>query len=128
MGSQIPVLVDAMIPSFPQVKAGKVTALAIFATERSPLLPDVPTMAEAGVPDFEITSWNGLFAPKGTPRDIVEKLNQVCVAISRMKDVQETFAAQAADSQASTPAQLKAFVAAEIAKWGAVVKSTGAQI
>ena len=90
--------------------------------------PDVPTMAEAGVPDFEITSWNGLFAPKGTPRDIVEKLNQVCVAISRMKDVQETFAAQAADSLSSTPAQFKAFIEAEIAKWGAVVKSTGAQI
>ena len=85
-------------------------------------------MAEAGVPNFEITSWNGLFAPKGTPQDIVEKLNQVCATISRMKDVQETFAAQAADSLTSTPAQFRAFIAAEIAKWGAVVKSTGAQI
>jgi tripartite-type tricarboxylate transporter receptor subunit TctC len=85
-------------------------------------------MAEAGVPDFEITSWNGLFAPRGTPADIVAKLNQACANISRMKDVQETLAAQAADSLTSTPTQFKAFIEAEITKWGAVVKSTGAQI
>jgi tripartite-type tricarboxylate transporter receptor subunit TctC len=116
------------LSAIPSIQSGQLKALAVCSTKRLSLLPDVPTMAEAGVPDFEITSWNGLFAPKGTPQDIIEKLNQVCVAISRMKDVQETFAAQAADSQSSTPAQLKAFVAAEIAKWGAVVKSTGAQI
>lgn len=116
------------LSAIPSIQSGQLKALAVCSAKRLSLLPDVPTMAEAGVPDFEITSWNGLFAPKGTPQDIIEKLNQVCVAISRMKDVQETFAAQAADSQASTPAQLKAFVAAEIAKWGAVVKSTGAQI
>ena len=92
------------------------------------LLPNVPTMAEAGVPDFEITSWNGLFVPKGTPGEIVARLNQACANISRMKDVQETLAAQAAESLTSTPTQFKSFIQAEITKWGAVVKSTGAQI
>jgi tripartite-type tricarboxylate transporter receptor subunit TctC len=116
------------LSAIPSIQSGQLKALAVCSAKRLSLLPDVPTMAEAGVPDFEITSWNGLFAPKGTPQDIVEKLNQVCATISRMKDVQETFAAQAADSLTSTPAQFKAFIAAEIAKWGAVVKSTGAQI
>jgi tripartite-type tricarboxylate transporter receptor subunit TctC len=116
------------LSAIPSIQSGQLKALAVCSATRLALLPDVPTMAEAGVPDFEITSWNGLFAPKGTPADIIAKLNQACANISRMKDVQDTLAAQAADSLTSTPAQFKAFIQAEIAKWGAVVKSTGAQI
>jgi hypothetical protein len=116
------------LSAIPSIQSGQLKALAVCSATRLALLPDVPTMAEAGVPDFEITSWNGLFAPRGTPAEIITKLNQACANISRMKDVQDTLAAQAADSLTSTPAQFKAFIEAEIAKWGVVVKSTGAQI
>jgi tripartite-type tricarboxylate transporter receptor subunit TctC len=89
-------------------------------------MPDIPTMAEAGVADFEITAWNGLFAPTGTPRDIVDRLSAACAQVAKMKEVQETFAAQATLATSSTPQQFKAFVAAEIKMWGDVVRMTGA--
>ena len=83
-------------------------------------------MAEAGVADFEITAWNGLFAPAGTPRDIVDRLSEACAQVAKMKEVQETFAAQATLATYSTPEQFKRFVAAEIKMWGDVVRMTGA--
>ena len=114
------------LSAIPSVQSGQLRALAVAAPKRLALMPDVPTMAEAGVPNFDITSWNGLFAPAKTPREIVDKLSAACAKIAAMKDVQETFAAQAAIVQSSTPEQFKAFVAAEIKMWGDVVRSTGA--
>lgn len=116
------------LSAIPSIQSGQLRVLAVCSSKRLALLPDVPTMAEAGVPDFEITSWNGLFAPRGTPLDIVMKLSQACASVARMKDVQDTLAAQAAESLSSTPTQFKAFIEAEIVKWGVVVKATGAQI
>jgi tripartite-type tricarboxylate transporter receptor subunit TctC len=114
------------LSAIPSVQSGQLRALAVAAPKRLALMPDVPTMAEAGVPNFDITSWNGLFAPAKTPREIVDKLSAACAKIAAMKDVQETFAAQAAIVQSSTPEQFRAFVAAEIKMWGDVVRSTGA--
>lgn len=114
------------LSAIPSVQSGQLRALAVAAPKRLTLMPDVPTMAEAGVPNFDITSWNGLFAPAKTPRAIVDRLSAACATIAAMKDVQETFAAQAAIVQSSTPEQFKAFVAAEIKMWGDVVRSTGA--
>jgi tripartite-type tricarboxylate transporter receptor subunit TctC len=114
------------LSAIPSVQSGQLRALAVAAPSRLALMPDVPTMAEAGVPNFDITSWNGLFAPAKTPREIVDKLSAACAKIAAMKDVQETFAAQAAIVQSSTPEQFRAFVAAEIKMWGDVVRSTGA--
>ena len=114
------------LSAIPSVQSGQLRALAVAAPKRLALMPDVPTMAEAGVPNFDITSWNGLCAPAKTPRAIVDRLSAACATIAAMKDVQETFAAQAAVVQSSTPEQFRAFVAAEIKMWGDVVRSTGA--
>jgi tripartite-type tricarboxylate transporter receptor subunit TctC len=114
------------LSAIPSVQSGQLRALAVASPQRLALMPDVPTMAEIGIPNFEITSWNGLFAPAKTPRAIVDRLSAACATVAAMKDVQETFAAQAAIIQASTPDQFKAFVAAEIKMWGDVVRSTGA--
>ena len=114
------------LSAIPSVQSGQLRALAVASPKRLALMPEVPTMAEVGIPNFEITSWNGLFAPAKTPRAIVERLSAACATVAAMKDVQETFAAQAAIIQASTPDQFKAFVAAEIKMWGDVVRSTGA--
>jgi tripartite-type tricarboxylate transporter receptor subunit TctC len=116
------------LSAIPSIQSGQLRALAVCSSTRLALLPDVPTMEEAGVSDFEITSWNGLFAPKGTSADIVAKLSAACARIALRKDVQETLAAQAADSLSSTPPEFKVFIEKEIKKWAAVVKSTGAQI
>lgn len=114
------------LSAIPSVQSGQLRALAVASPQRIALLPDVPTMAEAGVADFEITAWNGLFAPAGTPREIVDKLSEACAQVAKMKEVQETFAAQATLATHSSPEQFKKFVAAEIKMWGDVVRMTGA--
>lgn len=114
------------LSAIPSIQAGQLTPLAVASSQRLSMLPNVPTMAEVGIADFEITSWNGLFAPAGTPRDIIDRLSAACATVAKMKDVQETFAAQAALVTSSTPDQFKKFVAAEIKMWGDVVRLTGA--
>jgi len=114
------------LSAIPSIQAGQLTPLAVAAPERLALLPNVPTMAEVGIVDFNITSWNGLFAPAGTPRDIIDRLSAACATVAKMKDVQETFAAQAATVTASSPEEFRKFVAAEIKMWGDVVRMTGA--
>jgi tripartite-type tricarboxylate transporter receptor subunit TctC len=114
------------LSAIPSIQSGQLRALAVAAPRRLALLPDVPTMAEAGIIDFDVTAWNGLFAPAGTPSAIIDTLSAACAAVAKMKDVQETFAAQATELTSSTPAQFKAFVEAEVKLWGAVVRATGA--
>jgi len=114
------------LSAIPSIQAGQLTPLAVAAPQRLALLPNVPTMAEVGIVDFNITSWNGLFAPTGTPQDIINRLSAACATVAKMKDVQETFAAQAATVTSSTPEEFRKFVAAEIKMWGDVVRSTGA--
>ena len=115
------------LSAIPSVQAGQLRALAVASKDRLTLLPDVPTLAEAGLTDFEITSWNGLFAPKGTNPAIIERLNAACFEISKMPDIQKAFAAQAAVSVASTPAQFREFIEREIKVWGDVIKAVGVE-
>jgi tripartite-type tricarboxylate transporter receptor subunit TctC len=112
--------------ALPQIKAGKVTALAITAPKRSPLVPDVPTMAEAGYPEYKASQWIGYFAPAGTPRSIVDRLAGAIAKAVAQADVQATLSQQGMELDAdSTPESFAAMLKADLQRWQAVVKSAG---
>ena len=116
-------LVFIGIPAaLPHIKAGKLRALALVAPQRSPALPEVPTAAEAGLKDFEVTTWYGVLAPAGTPRPIVTRLNAELVKIMRTPDVKDRLAGMATDPLTSTPEEFAAYLKQEIEKWGDVVR------
>jgi tripartite-type tricarboxylate transporter receptor subunit TctC len=104
------------------IKAGKLRPLAVTSSKRTKSLPDVPTLAEAGVPGYEIGSWQAVFAPAGTPKPIVQKLNSEIVRVLNMPDVQERLAGLGMDAVAGTPEQLGEFQKAEVVKWAKVVR------
>ena len=112
----------------PQVKAGKLRALAAARPDRSPLLPDVPTMKEAGVPGMEVGSWYGFHAPAGTPRPIIDKLHAEMVKAMKAPDVRERFAGVGAETIANSPAEFAAFINAELKKWGNVIRTAGVKL
>jgi len=108
-----------------QVKGGKVRALAVTAQRRSSILPDVPTMAEAGLPDFEVTSWFGLLVPAGTPAPVIGRLNAETVKVLGRADVKATLGAQGLDVAPSTPEQFAAHIKSEIARFTKIAKAAG---
>ena len=109
----------------PHVKSGKLRALAVTGAKRWPLLPEVPTLAEAGVPGFEKYNWFGILAPSGTPEAIITALNRELVAIMRDPVIQKWVEAQGAEATASTPEEFAAFIRRDLAKWARVVKDVG---
>lgn len=112
----------------PHVKSGKLRAIAVTGSERSPLLPGIPTVSEAGLPGFEVTSWYGVFAPAATARDIVVKLNtEVGNAIAN-PEVRQRLSAMGAEPAAKTPEKFTQYVHAEVAKWAKVVTESGAKL
>jgi tripartite-type tricarboxylate transporter receptor subunit TctC len=106
----------------PMLKASMVRALGTSGRTRSPILPDVPTIAEAGVPGFQASLWVGLMAPKDTPQPIVDLLNRTITAILRRPDIKQAWEAQGATPLAMTQPEFSAFMAAEVVKWAKVVK------
>jgi tripartite-type tricarboxylate transporter receptor subunit TctC len=111
----------------PHIKAGKLRALALVAPQRSGALPDVPTVAEAGLRDFEVTTWYGILAPAGTPRSIVGRLNAELVKIMHSAELKEKLAATGTEPLTSTPEEFAAYIKREIAKWGDVIRKSGAK-
>jgi tripartite-type tricarboxylate transporter receptor subunit TctC len=109
----------------PHIKAGKLRALALVAPQRSPALPDVPTVAEAGLRDFEVTTWYGVLAPAGTPRPVISRLNAELVKIMHSPELKERLAATGTDPRTSTPEEFAAYIKSEIAKWGDVIRRAG---
>ena len=109
----------------PHIKAGKLRALALVAPQRSSALPDVPTVAEAGLPDFEVTTWYGVLAPAGTPRNIINRLNGELVKIMHAPELREKLAATGTEPLTSTPEEFSAYIRKEIAKWGDVIRKAG---
>jgi len=117
---------DTLTVLAPQIRAGKLKGIAIAAKERSALLPDLPTVAESGYPDFEVTSWFGLAAPAGTPKEVVARLNAEINAIVKQPTVREALTAQGLTPWPSTPEQFAQRIKADYAKYGAVVKNSKA--
>ena len=111
------------ITTAPHVRTGKLRALGVGAMKRSPVLPDIPTIAEAGVPDYEVANWIGIAAPAGTPAAIVEKLHREISAVLDSSEVQERFAAQGAQTVRMSPAEFDAFMKNELVKWERVVQA-----
>jgi len=109
----------------PHIKAGKLRALALVAPQRSAALPEVPTVAEAGLPDFEVTTWYGILAPAGTPRGIINRLNAELVKVMHAPELKEKLAATGTEPLTSTPDEFAAYIRKEIAKWGDVIRKAG---
>ncbi len=112
----------------PQIRANKLRALAVASTKRSSALPQLPTMIETGIPDFDASSWNGLFAPAATPRDIVARLGTEVARIVRLPDVAAQLASYGTEPVGDTPEQFDAFVRSQIARWAKTVKASGARV
>ena len=122
IGGQIQVIFDPLASVLPHIKSGRLRALGISTATRSAVLPDVPTIAEAGVPGYEFAAWFGFFAPGKTPPEIVSKLNREIVAILKLADVRQKLSSLGVDFVASTPQQLAAQMRADAAKWARVFK------
>jgi len=128
IGGQIPLLFINQDNALPQVQAGKLRALAVASLERNPAYPDTPTIAESGYPGFSAVSWFGLSAPAGTPKEIIQKLNDATVKAMNMPDVKSRLQSVGFVVVAGTPAQFTDFVTAEIVKWGKAAKASGAKL
>jgi len=128
LGNQIGIMFDNMPSAIQHVRSGKLRPIAVTTAKRSPELPDVPTIAEAGVPGYEATSWFGMFAPAGTPAPIVAQLNKALVKVLSQPETKKKLADQGAEPVSETPEQFAAFIQAESAKWGKVVKESGASV
>ncbi len=124
----VPFYFGNMSSALPQVRAGRVRALAVTSPQRSPAAPEISTMAEAGVTGCEISEWNALLAPAGTPPATIDRLNGELVKILRQDDIKAKFADLGAQTIGSTPAELAAFLRAEQAKWAEVVKAAAIKI
>ncbi|GGE42629.1 MFS transporter [Agaricicola taiwanensis] len=128
VGGQVPIQFDNLPSSTEYIKTGKLIGLAVTTKERSPQFPDMPTMEEAGVKGYETYSWNALFAPAGTPKEVVAKLNEAANKAIADPKVKEQLAVFSATTVGSTPEELGEHVKAELAKWAPIVKASGAQI
>jgi len=125
LGGEVSMMFSNVADIGSQIRAGKVKPLAVTATRRASLLPDVPTMAEAGLPDFVITSWFGLLVPAGTPAPVVARLNAETVKVLGRADVKSTLAAQGLDVAPGSPEQFAAHIKSEIARFGKIAKAAG---
>jgi tripartite-type tricarboxylate transporter receptor subunit TctC len=125
MSGQVEIMLDAITTMAPMARAGRVRALGTTGAKRSTVLPDVPTISEAGVKDYEATIWLGIMAPAGTPKPIVDRLNAEIGKIVARPDVKKAWNEQGAEPMAMTPAEFEKFLNADIAKWAHVVKVAG---
>jgi tripartite-type tricarboxylate transporter receptor subunit TctC len=125
MSGRVPIMVDTIGAQQANIKAGKLKAVAVLDSRRSPVLPDVPTVAEAGVPGYEALGWTSIVAPKGTPEPIVKKLNEQLRRIMAMPEISEKLSALGFEPTSGTPKELEQLIQSDHAKWGAVVKEAG---
>ena len=125
ISGRVQIMFDGLGPYRPHVQAGKVRALAVASPRRHPLLPDVPTAAEAGLPGYEVVAWFGFLAPKATPPEIIGRLNADVLRALHKPEVREALSMRGLDASGSSPDEFSALIRDEVAKWSRVVKDTG---
>jgi tripartite-type tricarboxylate transporter receptor subunit TctC len=125
LAGQVPVFFSVISTGVPHVQAGKARGLAVTGTRRATAIPDIPTVAEAGVPGYAATNWYGLLAPAKTPKPVIDRLNKEMVAALTAPDVAESLKSRGIDATPSSPAQFAAFIRAENSKWSQVIKQSG---
>jgi tripartite-type tricarboxylate transporter receptor subunit TctC len=123
MAGRIDFFFAPLVSALPLIKDKKLVALAVGSSQRSPVLPDVPTTVEAGVPGSDFNFWIGMLAPAKTPKEVVNRLNQEVQRIMQMPDVQQRLSGLGATAQTTSPAQFDAFIKSEVASLGAIVKT-----
>jgi tripartite-type tricarboxylate transporter receptor subunit TctC len=128
VAGEVPVTLVSVVSGMPQIKSGRVRALAITSKTRSRAIPELPTVAESGVPGFEATNWFGVLAPRGTPQTIITQLYKLMAASARSTDVKERLLRDGADAVGGTPQEFAQLIKTELKRWGEVVKLSGARI
>ncbi|HZN27475.1 MAG TPA: tripartite tricarboxylate transporter substrate binding protein, partial [Burkholderiales bacterium] len=127
LGGQINLIFATAASAVPHIKTGKINALAVSTSNRSKLVPELPTVAEAGVKGFEANNWNGLVVPAKTPKPIVDRLNKEFTAVLNMPDIKDILFKQGLDAAPGTPDAFGAYIKSETAKWAKVIKASGAK-
>jgi tripartite-type tricarboxylate transporter receptor subunit TctC len=128
IGGQVQIMFDNLPSALPHIKAGKLRAIAVTSTKRAPALPDLPTIAESGIPGFEASSWFGMLAPAGTPREIVLRINAEVNKALQAGDMKEKLLAQGAEAVGNSPEFFVEYIRSETTKWAKVVKDSGAKV
>jgi tripartite-type tricarboxylate transporter receptor subunit TctC len=126
LGGQTQLMFSTLPPALPHVKSGRLRALGMTGAKRSPLVPELPTIAESGLPGYEITQWWGLLGPPGLPPAITTRLNYEVIAILQQPEAKERFASEGADTAPNTPDWFSSYMKSEVAKWAKVVRASGA--
>jgi len=128
IGGHVPMAFNPPPPLLPHIQSGAIRALAVTTLKRTAALPSVPTIAESGFPGFDATTWHGLVAPAGTPKDIVATLNRAAIAALNDAEVRKALVELGVDVVADTPDEFRAYIKSEIPKWAAIVKASGAKV
>jgi tripartite-type tricarboxylate transporter receptor subunit TctC len=128
LGGHVPMMFDNMPSALPHVKAGKLRGIAVSTLKRSPVAPELPTVAESGLPGFEVSVWFSVLAPANTPREIVQRLNQVLVKSLQAPDTRERLTTQGAEAIGNTPDEFTAVMKRDIVKWAKVVKDANIKL
>jgi len=128
VNGQVQLMFDGLPPALAQVKAGRLRALAVTTEKRSQLLPDIPTIAESGVPGYKVQGWNGFVGPAGLPRPIVDRLNRETVRVLRTDAVRQRLLALGAEPVGNTPEEFGAHMKAERDLWGRLIAKIGLKL
>jgi tripartite-type tricarboxylate transporter receptor subunit TctC len=128
VGGQVPFAFESTIPVLPYIKSGRLRALGITSAQRWPLVPDLPTVADGGVPGFEAITWYGVAAPAAVPADIVKRLNAEITRVLNLPDIKQRLADLGTPMVAGTPEQFGALIRSEVVKWGKVVKQANVKL
>jgi tripartite-type tricarboxylate transporter receptor subunit TctC len=128
LGDRIDFMIDVMPSTAPQVRAGRLRGLAVSTAQRVASFPDVPTIAESGIPGFDVSAWDALFAPAGTPQPVIDRLSQALNKVLRDEELRQQLAQRGSEPAPTTPDGLRQFIRVEIERWGSAIRRSGASL